>query len=155
MLGDILRKVIGKKNIPPAGAERHLIDLWTKAVGPRIAARTFPANFKRGILYVRVAAPVWLHQLQFLKEDIIQKFNEMAGKDEIRELFLSIGEIPAPSQGASAPPEPPLPPLLARDRNMVKESLDAIRDPELREILERVMVREISRRREREGRKAR
>jgi hypothetical protein len=35
---------------------------------------------------------------------------------------------------------------------MIQESLAAIRDPELREILERVMVKEISRRREREKR---
>ena len=37
---------------------------------------------------------------------------------------------------------------------MMRESLDAVRDPELRVILERVMVREIGRRREREKRKA-
>jgi len=155
MLGDILRKVVRKNNIPSAGAERRLIDLWTQAVGPRIAARTFPDDFKRGTLHVRVAAPVWLHQLQFLKEEIIQKINAMAGKDEVRDLFLSIGEIPAPSPGNSAPPELPPPPLLARDRNMIEESLAAVPDPELREILERVMLREISRRRGREKPKAR
>jgi hypothetical protein len=41
-----------------------------------------------------------------------------------------------------------------RDRNMMRNSLATIRDPELREIMERVMTREISRRRQREKRKA-
>lgn len=153
MLGDILRKVIRKKHIPPPAADRRLIDLWRRAVGPQIAARTFPDNFKRGTLYVRVAASVWLHQLQFMKEEILRKINDMAPKEEIKTLFFSIGEIPAPPP--SAPAEAAPAPLRARDRNMMKESLDAVRDPELREIMERVMVREISRRRELEKRKAR
>jgi hypothetical protein len=38
---------------------------------------------------------------------------------------------------------------------MVEESLAALPDPELRAIIERVMVREISRRREMEKRKGR
>jgi hypothetical protein len=35
---------------------------------------------------------------------------------------------------------------------MMRESLEAVRDPELRTILERVMTREIGRRRQREKR---
>ena len=69
-------------------------------------------------------------------------------------LFFSVGEIPAPPPGAaSRQPTDLIPaPLKGRDRKMIRESLDAIRDPELREIMERVMTREISRRRQREKR---
>lgn len=154
MIGEILRKVLKKRNIPHTVTDRRLLDLWTQAVGPQIAARTLPETVKRGGLYVRVSAPAWLHQLQFLKEEILIKMNTLAGQEEFRRLFFSIGEIPAPPPDATVPPPgAPLPaPLRKRDRNMIQESLAAIRDPELREILERVMVKEISRRREREKR---
>ena len=155
MIGEILRKVLKKRNIPHTATDRRLLDLWTRAVGPQIAARTLPETLKRGTIYVRVSAPVWLHQLQFLKEEIIRKFNELSGKEEIRSLFFSIGEIPSHPPGAADLPSvgPVLAPLRKRDREMMRESLDAVRDPELREILKRVMSREISRRREREKRK--
>jgi hypothetical protein len=152
IIGEILRKVLKKRNIPHTATDRRLLDLWTRAVGPQIAARTLPETVKRGSLYVRVSAPVWLHQLQFLKEEILGKVHELSGNEEIRTLFFSIGEIPPPPPDATDPPPiASVPaPLRKRDREMMRESLDAIRDPELREILERVMAREISRRRERE-----
>lgn len=150
ILEEILRKVLKKKNIPHNLKDRRLVDLWTKAVGPQIAARTLPEMMKRGTLHVRVSAPVWLHQLQFLKEGIIQKFNKLSGTEEIHNLFLFIGEIPSPQSVTSDPITvlPATEPLQKRDREMIRESLDAVSDPELREILERVMSIEILRRRE-------
>lgn len=155
MLGEILRKILKKKNIPSAGTDQRLLDLWRRAVGPQIAAQTLPDNIKRGTLFVRVSSPVWMHQLQFLKEEILARINELSENEGIKGLFFSIGEIPPPPPGASgaSPSDPALPPLKGRDRNMVRESLEAVRDAELREILERVMTREIARRRQREKRK--
>jgi hypothetical protein len=153
IIGEILRKVLKKRNIPHTSTDRCLLDLWTRAVGPQIAARTLPEAVKRGALYVRVSSSVWLHQLQFLKEEILGKFNELSGKkEEIRSLFLSIGEIPPPPPDTADPSAvaPTPAPLRKRDREMMRESLAAVTDPELREILERVMSKEISRRRERE-----
>jgi hypothetical protein len=154
MLGEIIRKILKKRNIPNTLADRRLIELWRRAVGPQIAAQTHPDSLKRGSLFVRVSAPVWVHQLQFMKEEILCKINELNGKGEVRSLFFSVGEIPAPlPDGGNQPPNPDLPPLLGRDRSMMRESLNNLRDPELRAIMERVMAREISRRRQREKRK--
>lgn len=154
-IGDILQKVLTKRNIPHKAADRRLLDLWRRTVGPQIAARTLPETVKRGALYVLVSSPVWLHQLQFMKEEILQKMNELSGLEKIRSIFLSIGEIPpSPVEAAAHPPHAEIPTLLAkRDRDMMRESLDTIRDLELREILERAMTSEISRRRGLEKRK--
>jgi predicted nucleic acid-binding Zn ribbon protein len=112
IIGAILRKVLKKRNIPHTSTDQRLIDLWTAAVGPQIAARTLPEAIKRGTLYVRVSSPVWLHQLQFLKEEILGKVNELSGREEIRSLHLSIGEVPSPAAGraessAAAPSSAP------------------------------------------------
>ncbi len=156
MLGEILRKILKKRNIPHAGTDRRLLDIWRRAVGPQIAAQTHPDSLKGGTLFVRVSAPVWLHQLQFMKEEILGKINELSGKEEVRGLFFTIGDIPSPPPGSAGqpPPAPPLSLLPGRDRNMMRESLATVRDPELQKILERVMAREIGRRRHSEKRKA-
>ncbi len=156
MLGEILAKILKKRNIPHASTDRRLLAIWRRAVGPQIASQTHPDSVKRGVLFVRVSAPVWMHQLQFMKEEILCKVNELVSPEEFRNLHFSVGEIPTlPPGGAAGPvPEPSLRPLTGRDRSMVRESLAAVRDPELQAVLERVMVREIGRRREREKRKA-
>lgn len=156
LLGAILQKILKKRNIPHTSTDQRLLDLWRRAVGPQIAAQTHPEAVKRGVLFVRVSASVWLHQLQFMKEEILAKIKELSPPDEIRTLHFSVGEIPASPSGRRDDPEmefaPPV--LLTRDRTVVQESLQTIRDPELREILGRVMTREIARRRRREQSKA-
>lgn len=155
-LETILQKILRKQNIPHTVRDRRLIDLWTRAVGERIAARTFADTLKRGTLRVRVTSPVWLHQLQFMKEEILQKLQELAGSDAITTVSFAIGEIPpAPAERPAPAPASDPPPLRGRDRRMVDESIATLKDPELRAIFERVMVREIGRRRELERRRNR
>jgi predicted nucleic acid-binding Zn ribbon protein len=155
MLGEILAKILKKRNIPHTSTDRRLLTIWREAVGPQIASQTHPDSLKRGVLFVRVSAPVWMHQLQFMKEEILDKIRGLSSPEEIHSLHFSIGEIPAPLPGGANPQasDPGLPPLAGRDRTMMRESLEAVRDPELRVILERVMAREIGRRRQREQRK--
>ncbi len=154
MLGEILQKILKKRNIPHTATDRRLLDTWRRAVGPQIAAQTHPDTVKRGVLFVRVSAPVWMHQLQFMKEEILGRLRELSGPEEVQNLRFSIGEIPPPPPGGAHAPQidSALPPLAGRDRTMMRESLETIRDPELRTILERVMTREIGRRRQREKR---
>ena len=109
MLGEILGKILKKRNIPHTSTDRRLLDIWRRAVGPQIAAQTHPDTLKRGVLFVRVSAPVWMHQLQFMKEEILGKIKELSCPEEIRNLRFSIGEIPAPPSGRSASSRPPIP----------------------------------------------
>jgi len=151
-LGDILQNICKRLNIPHHTTDRRLLELWTQAVGQPIAAQTYPDCLKRGILYIRVSAPVWRHQLQFLEEEIFAKLQALTSPEQIRGIHFSVGEIPAaPEQGAlSTSADPEEPPLADRDRRMIHESLAPLEDPELRDILERIMAKEIHRRRLRE-----
>jgi hypothetical protein len=155
-LGDILQKVLKKMDVPHKRTDRRIVALWKSAVGPQIASRTLPESFRRGSLYVLVSTTAWLHQLQFLKEEILSKLNELSGQDEFQRLFFSIGEFPEQQPDTvndRNPPDLVTQELGKRDRQMMEKSLTAIRDPELREAIEKAMVREISRRRELQKRK--
>jgi len=148
-MADILQKVMKKQGIPVAGAGTSLRRIWSEAVGPQIAAQTLPEQIRRGVLSVKVASSVWMHQLQFLKKEILQKFNGLYGEGSVQSLHFSIGEVPAGQNGID--PVVPISTwksfLRPRDERLMTDSLADIKDPELRDILRRVMTREISRRR--------
>ncbi|MBE0557020.1 MAG: DUF721 domain-containing protein, partial [Proteobacteria bacterium] len=99
MLGEILGKILKKRNIPHASTDRRLLDIWRRAVGPQIAAQTHPDALKRGVLFVRVSAPVWMHQLQFMKEEILDRISGLSGPEEVKNLRFCIGELPPSPPG--------------------------------------------------------
>ncbi len=68
-------------------------NLWNSAVGDVVAENTRPAAFKGRLLLVHVVSSTWMHQLQFLKTDIIQKINNALGKDMVGEIKFKIGPL--------------------------------------------------------------
>jgi len=156
-LGQVLQKILKKRRVPVDMEEKRLLSLWNRAVGPQIAAQTRPRYIKGKTLFVDVTTSVWMHQLHFLKADIIRQCNSLAQKAAIRNIFFSVGEIACP---LSSPPETPSAQsvsrvLKKRDRRMIDSCTECIADEELREIVKRVMTREITRRRMMEAGKVR
>lgn len=68
-------------------------DLWATAVGPVVAENTRPAAFKGKLLLVNATSSSWVHQLQFLKEDLIRKVNDALGEDLVEEVRFKIGPV--------------------------------------------------------------
>ncbi|MDO8785420.1 MAG: DUF721 domain-containing protein, partial [Syntrophales bacterium] len=112
-------------------------------------------TLKGTTLFVKVSSSVWMQQLHFLKEEIIEKINQALGGTTIKNIFFSIGEIhSAPLKGEEKQPVSMASHLLKdRDRKMIEESIAFLPDQELREILKRVMTKEISQRRFMENQK--
>ena len=62
-------------------------------VGDVIAQNAKPAAFKGKVLLVHASSSTWIHQLQFLKQDMISKLNGALGKALIEDLKFKIGPI--------------------------------------------------------------
>ncbi len=148
----ILGRALQKRHVPFRPDDRRLVEMWEKAVGPRTACQSRPDFMRRGTLHVRVVSPVWMQQLRFLKEEIAAKIRELTGNDDLKDIRFSIGQVPAQAQGESQPSAPPPSrrQLSERDEKMIADCLVALPDEELRMTIERVMVKEITRRRSRE-----
>ena len=150
-MGDILQKVLRKHRIPVQTADQGLRKTWMDAVGPKIAAYTRPEAVRRNVLFIKVANSVWMQQLHFLKQDILEKINRANAQNPIQNIFLSLDEtaVPAPETKSPQAPEQGASALRSRDRIriLIEKSVAAIADTELRDILQRVMTREIARRR--------
>ena len=62
-------------------------------MGKAIAKNARPAAFKGKLLLVEVSSSTWMHQLQFLKSDIIEKINDAFGKEMVAEIKFKIGTL--------------------------------------------------------------
>ncbi|WDT78181.1 MAG: DUF721 domain-containing protein [Candidatus Manganitrophus sp.] len=76
---------------------------WKEIVGPQIASHTYPAEIRFDTLHLTVDSAVWMHQLSFLRKEIIEKCNRLLGKESIRKIQLRTGPLPPPSNHPKRP----------------------------------------------------
>jgi hypothetical protein len=148
-LGNILQGILKKHNINIDSEEQRMLEIWNRAVGLQISAHTRPEKLKRNTLFVKVSSSVWMHQLHILKSDIIEKINKLLGKDLVKNVHFSIGEIPSsPSKNPYSPSfSPESYTLRDKEKKVIEKHTSSVKDQELKDILQRVMTKNIIRRR--------
>jgi hypothetical protein len=152
-IGDVLQSTFKRKKLRVSVKDQHISESWKKAVGPIIAAQTMAQNLRGDTLFVKVSNSNWMQQLQFMKQEILNKVNAVLPDKTISNIYFSIGQIPSPlhKSQSEAPPDLTQYPLRTRDLKIIEESTESISDEELRDILKRVMTKEIINRRIRQG----
>ncbi len=90
-IGEILFSAFKRRGMAVKLEENALLKLWPKAVGKQIAMQTQPDCLRNGTLFVKTTSSVWVQQLHFMKDDIRQKLNKLAGKDAVKEIRFSVG----------------------------------------------------------------
>ena len=155
-LGNILQGILKKQNITIDSEEQRLLVIWNSAVGLQISAHTRPEKLKRNTLFVKVSSSVWMHQLHILKSDIIEKINTLLGKELVKNVHFFIGEIPSsPSRNSYSPSfSPESYTLRDKEKKVIEKHTSSVKDQELKEILQRIMTKNIIRRRLAHNRKA-
>jgi predicted nucleic acid-binding Zn ribbon protein len=136
-LGEVLEKSL--KRLDPSGrlGEYGVWPIWNEVVGDMIARNAQPEKIRQGTLFVKVSSPVWMQQLQYLKETIVEKINRELGKEVVKNIFFVIGKVEAKASGeANEKPEPPV--SSAAPSKLDEETLGSIKDPEIRRALKRL-----------------
>ena len=59
---------------------------WPAVAGARIAGRTRAVSFREGALTVEVEGSAWMHELGFLKRDLIRRLNRHLEAELVRDL---------------------------------------------------------------------
>ena len=62
------------------------VDEWPRLVGSRMARHTRAVAFREGTLRVEVEGSAWMHELGFLKRDLIIRINQHLGSDLVRDV---------------------------------------------------------------------
>ena len=89
ILGDVLKKYRRETDAELV----RVWQIWDSVVGDVISQNARPAAFKGRILLVHVTSSSWIHQLQFLKKEMMAKLNHALGKTLIEDLKFKIGPI--------------------------------------------------------------
>ena len=92
-IGSIIDDVLKTYRREPAGELIRVWHVWDGIVGDVISKNAKPGAFNGRILLVYVTSSAWVHQLQFLKKEMIAKLNEALGKSLIDDLKFKIGPV--------------------------------------------------------------
>ena len=92
-IGSIIDDVLKAYRREPAGELIRVWQVWDGIVGDVISKNAKPGAFNGRILLVYVTSSTWVHQLQFLKKEMIAKLNEALGKSLIDDLKFKIGPV--------------------------------------------------------------
>ena len=66
------------------------VEEWARVVGPRVARHTSAIAFEQGVLRVEVEGSAWMHELGYLKQDLIKAVNRELGTDRVRDVRFVI-----------------------------------------------------------------
>jgi predicted nucleic acid-binding Zn ribbon protein len=63
---------------------------WDDIVGPRLARHTKAVGFRDGTLRIEVEGSAWMHEMGFLRRDLIRSLNERLGDALVRDLRFQV-----------------------------------------------------------------
>jgi predicted nucleic acid-binding Zn ribbon protein len=93
-IGPIMKRLLKECEATGGNELRRINDVWTRVVAPAVAANARPAAIRHTTLLVHVTSSPWVHELQFLKKDILGRLNaELTGTAEVNELLFKIGPL--------------------------------------------------------------
>jgi len=85
-LSGVLHRVLGQLGLRDDMLGWQAVHEWDHLVGPRIASHTHAVGFRDGLLQVEVEGSAWMHELGFLKRDLIRKINRHLDSNPVRDV---------------------------------------------------------------------
>jgi len=92
-IGQVLESILDQCRSTSGGGILQLVHVWEKAVGPPISDNAKPFAVKGSLLLVHVSSSAWLHQLRFLKAELLEKVNHGLKNERIEDIKFKIGMV--------------------------------------------------------------
>lgn len=92
-LKDIISGLLKDTSLPFNPADAVIWAVWEDAVGKAIACRARPLWIKNGCLRVNVSDSIWLQELEYFKETIIEKLNGKLGRNAVQRIDFRFGHL--------------------------------------------------------------
>src|SRR5262245_20865852 len=103
-----------------------------------IARNAQPEKIRNGTLFVKVTSPVWMQQLQYMKEMIAEKLNQRLKADIVKNIFFVVGRIRVEDlEVESKPPDPS--PDTGQHSQPDEDFLESIQDSDIRQAFKRLL----------------
>jgi hypothetical protein len=115
----ILEKTLKTLEIDVPLKTYSIVGAWNEIVGASVAEHSQPRSIRNQILFIDVAHPTWMQQLQFLKPTLLDQVNAFLGGPLIQDIRFKLGKVSPPDP---APPKT----LLMEDELLDQGTLDRI-----------------------------
>lgn len=86
----VLSRVLRQTGLEAEVRGWQAVQDWEELVGPRLARHTKAVGFREGTLRVEVEGSAWMHEMGFLKRDLIRRLNERLGDALVRDLRFMV-----------------------------------------------------------------
>jgi hypothetical protein len=142
VIGELLDKSLSRLDLSRRLDEYGVWPIWRDVVGEAIARNAQPEKIRNGTLFVKVSSPVWMQELQFMKEMIAEKLNHRLTGEVVKNIFFMVGRIEPTTASAETRNKPTELPAVPVN----EEFLHSIEDPEIRAAFQK-LVKSFARRR--------
>lgn len=133
-LGSVLEQSLKRMDLVARLDEYAVWPVWNEVVGTVIARNAQPEKIRNGTLFIKVSSPVWMQQLQFMKEMITDKLNQRLRGEIVKNIFFIVGRIDAPAEATQSPQS------AAEAAIKIDDTfLDAVDDPEIRSVFKQLL----------------
>jgi hypothetical protein len=127
-VGDVLEQSLKRLDLAARLDDYAVWPIWNDVVGKVIARNAQPEKIRNGTLFVKVSSPVWMQQLQFMKDMIAGKLNHRLKGETVKNIFFMVGRIEASVEVTEEPKD------VAENLEapLNEDFLQSIADPEMR-----------------------
>ncbi|TNE53053.1 MAG: DUF721 domain-containing protein [Bacteroidetes bacterium] len=88
-LGDVITRIMKAYQLDDKMIEMDVLARWEELMGRAVAVRTKKISIRNGVLHLELDSSVMREELMYGKSIIIQRINETAGKELIRDVWFS------------------------------------------------------------------
>jgi hypothetical protein len=143
-LGQVLHKSLKRLELSTRLDEYGVWPIWNDVVGPTIARNAQPEKIRNGTLFIKVTSPVWMQQLQYMKEMIAERLNQRLKTNIVRNIFFVVGQVNIETVEVEPKPTAQIS-TAVQDLGISEDFLESVPDPEIRQAFKR-LLRSYSRR---------
>jgi predicted nucleic acid-binding Zn ribbon protein len=136
-VGTVLEQSLKRLDLAVRLDEYGVWPIWNEVVGKTIARNAQPEKIRQGTLFVKVSSPVWMQQLQFVKNMITDKLNQRLRRDVVKNIFFMVGRIDGAPEEASALGDDEAHAM--SEAQVDEEFLASIHDPEIRDAFKKLL----------------
>lgn len=89
-IGDVIDDLFRQGALPFSRDDLRIWDLWPDAVGPIIAENARPCWIKNGVLRVLTDDSIWLQELKYQEQSILERLNALLGRRAVSKIEFRV-----------------------------------------------------------------